>query len=74
MGLAYIYVDFCFNASSLPCLHPFWGRYKTWTLDSGLDYGLDYGLNYGLDFGLSWIVNSVLELLFKEDFECCIAQ
>ena len=42
-----------------------------WTgLDSGLDYGLDYGLNYGL----SWIVNSVLELLFKEDFECCIAQ
>ena len=50
------------------------GRYKTWTLDSGLDYGLDYGLNYGLDFGLGWIVNSVLELLFKEDFECCIAQ
>ena len=28
------------------------GRYKTWTLDSGLDYGLDYGLNFGLDFGL----------------------
>ena len=27
------------------------GRYKTWTLDSGLDYGLDYGLNFGLDFG-----------------------
>ena len=32
------------------------GRYKTWTLDSGLDsgldYELDYGLVYGLDFGL----------------------
>ena len=27
------------------------GRYKTWTLDSGLDYGLDYGLDFGLDFG-----------------------
>ena len=50
------------------------GRYKTWTLDSRLDYGLDYGLNYGLDFGLGWTVNSVLELLFKEDFESCIAQ
>jgi len=25
------------------------GRYKTWTLDSGLDHGLDYGLDYGLD-------------------------
>ena len=50
------------------------GRYKTWTLDSGLDYGLDYGLNYGLDFGLGWTLNSVLELLFKEDFESCIAQ
>ena len=52
------------------------GGYKTWTLDSGLDYGLDYGLNYGLDFGLDfglgWTVNSVLELLFKEDFECWI--
>ena len=46
------------------------GRYKTWTLDSGLDYGLDYGL----DFGLGWTLNSVLELLFKEDFECWIAQ
>ena len=41
------------------------GRYKTWTLDSGLDSELDYGLDYGLDFGLSWTVNSVLELLFK---------
>ena len=41
------------------------GRYKTWTLDSGLDSGLDYGLDYGLDFGLSWTVNSVLDLLFK---------
>ena len=50
------------------------GRYKTWTLDSGLDYGLDYGLGYGLDFGLGWTLNSVLELLFKEDFECWIAQ
>ena len=29
----------------------FKGRYKTWTLDSGLDHGLDYGLDYGLDFG-----------------------
>ena len=27
------------------------GRYKTWTVDSGLDYGLDYGLDFGLDFG-----------------------
>ena len=26
------------------------GRYKTWTLDSGLDNGLDYRLNFGLDF------------------------
>ena len=41
------------------------GRYKTWTLDSGLDSELDYGLDYGLDFGLSWTVNSVLELLLK---------
>ena len=24
------------------------GRYKTWTLDSGLDYGLVYGLDFGL--------------------------
>ena len=46
------------------------GRYKTWTLDSGLDYGL----NYGLDFELSWTVNSVQELLFKKDFESCIDQ
>ena len=28
------------------------GRYKTWTLDSGMDYGLVYGLNFGLNFGL----------------------
>ena len=34
----------------------------------------DYGLDYGLDFGLSWTPNSVLELLFKEDFEFLIAQ
>ena len=26
------------------------GRYKTWTLDSGLDYGLEFGLNFGLDW------------------------
>ena len=39
------------------------GRYKTWTLDSGLDYGLDYGLNFGLD----WTVASVLA---KADYEC----
>ena len=32
------------------------GRYKTWTLDSGLDYGLDYGLDFGLDFGLNSIM------------------
>ena len=25
------------------------GRFKTWTLDSGLDYGMDYGLDFGLD-------------------------
>ena len=43
-------------------------------LDSGLDYGLDYGLNYGLNFGLDWTVNSVPELLSKEDFESCITQ
>ena len=24
------------------------GRYKTWTLSSGLDYGMDYVLNFGL--------------------------
>ena len=30
------------------------GRYKTWTLDSGLDYGLDYGLD--------WTVDSVLAI------------
>ena len=23
------------------------GRYKTWTVDSGLDHGLDHGLDYG---------------------------
>ena len=33
---------------------------------------MDYGLDYGLDFGLSWTVNSVLELLLKEDFESWI--
>ena len=44
------------------------GRYKTWTLDSGLDYG--YGLDYGLTFGLDWTVASVLALLFKADYEC----
>ena len=32
------------------------------------------GLDYGLDYGLSWTVNSVLVLVFKEDFECLIAQ
>ena len=63
-------------------MHPFtiWVGTKPglWTLDSGLDYGLDYGLNYGLnyglDFGLSWTINRVLDLLFKEDIECWIAQ
>ena len=24
------------------------GRYKTWTLDSGLEYGLVYGLDFGI--------------------------
>ena len=42
------------------------GRYKTWTLDSGMDHGLEYGLDYGLDFGL----DSVLVLPFKEEYEC----
>ena len=42
-------------------LHLKVGRYKTWTLDSGLDYGLD--------FGLDW---TVIDLLF--DFECWIAR
>ena len=32
------------------------GRYKTWTLDSGLDYGLEYGLDFGLGFGLDSIM------------------
>ena len=36
----------------------FWGRYKTWTLDSGLDSGLDYVLDYGLDFGLDFRLES----------------
>ena len=27
----------------------YWGRCKSWTLDSGLDHGLDYGLEYGLN-------------------------
>ena len=30
------------------------GRYKTWTLNSGLDYGLDYELDFGLNFGLDF--------------------
>ena len=34
------------------------GRYKTWTLDSGLDYGLNYGLDYGLHYGLDFGLNS----------------
>ena len=53
------------------------GRYKTWTLDSGLwtldyglNYGLDYGLDYGLNFGLNWILASVLAMLFKADYDC----
>ena len=33
-------VNFCFLKA---------GRYKTWTLNSGLDYGLDYRLDSGLD-------------------------
>ena len=36
------------------------GRYKSWTLDSGLDYELNYGLHFGLDFGL----NSRTNLMF----------
>ena len=38
----------------------FGGRYKAWTMDSGLDYELSYGLIYGLDFGLDWTVDGVL--------------
>ena len=41
------------------------GRYKTWTLNSGLDYGVDYGLDYGLNFGLDFGLNSIMyELTF----------
>jgi len=36
------------------------GRYKTWTLDSGLDYGLDYRLDYGLDLGLDFGPDSIM--------------
>ena len=36
------------------------GRYKTWTLDSGLDYGLDYGLDLGLDLGLDFGLDSIM--------------
>ena len=45
------------------------GRYKTWTPASGLDYGIDYGLWTGF-----WILLDVLDLLFKEDFDCSIVQ
>ena len=38
-----------------------WGRYKSWTLDSGLDYGLDYGLDSGLDYGLDYGLNFGLD-------------
>ena len=67
---------FLIHATVNPCNYciPATGRYKTWTWDSGLDYGLDYGLHYGLDFGLGWTENSVLDLLFNDDFECWIAQ
>ena len=37
---------------TLDSSHVLLGRYKTWTLDSGLDYRLDYGPNSGLDFRL----------------------
>ena len=47
-----------------------WGRYTTWTLDSGLDHALDYGLDYGLNFG----PDSVPVLQFNGDIECWIAQ
>ena len=53
-SMAAVFIDLCSLAVRA-------GRYKTWTLDSGLDSELDYGL----DYGLSWTVNSVLELLFK---------
>ena len=46
---------------------------QLWT-HYGLNFGLYFGLNFGLYFGLGWTVNNVLELLFKEDFECCIAK
>ena len=44
------------------------GRYKTWTLNSGLDYGVDYGLDYGLNFGLYFGLNSIMyELTFVSE-------
>ena len=42
------------------------GRYKIWSLDSGLDYGLDYGLNFGLD----WAVDSVLAIKQTMNGDC----
>ena len=42
-----------------------------WTLDWTMDWTMQ---DYGLNFGLSWTVNSVVELLFIEDFESWIAQ
>ena len=30
------------------------GKYKSWTVDSGLDCGLDCGLDPGLDCGLDY--------------------
>ena len=41
-------VEHLWDTSFLP------GRYKTWTLDSGLDSGLDHGLDYELDYGLDF--------------------
>ena len=34
------------------------GRYKTWTLHSGVDYALDHRLDCGLDFGLDFGLDS----------------
>ena len=36
------------------------GKYKTWTLDSGLDYGLDCGLTFGLGIGPSYTAKGPL--------------
>ena len=39
------------------------GRYKTWTLNSGLDYGLHYGLDFELD--IVGVINIVYWLVAR---------